>query len=105
MGVFMSKTHITSQDQIVNGRYLHTLFEYQVTQNPNRTALIFNETAISYETLNQKANQLAHHLQKHGIGPEVTVGIYMERDINLIVSLLAVLKAGGAYVPLDPNYP
>ncbi|MCP5095372.1 MAG: amino acid adenylation domain-containing protein, partial [Chloroflexi bacterium] len=97
--------HITSQDQIVNGRYLHTLFEYQVAQNPNRTALIFNETTLSYGALNQKANQLAHYLQKHGIGPEVTVGIYMERDINLIVSLLAVLKAGGAYVPLDPNYP
>lgn len=101
----MSTTHFSPHHQVINGRCLHTLFEQQAAHLPNQTALIFEATKVSYKTLNQKANQLAHQLQKHGIGPETTVGVFMERDVNLIVSLLAVLKAGGAYVPLDPLYP
>jgi non-ribosomal peptide synthetase component F len=68
-------------------------------------AVVFEDEAITYAELNGRANQLAHHLQDLGIGPEKQVGISMERSIEMVFSLLAVLKAGGAYVPLDPSYP
>src|SRR5205085_12602459 len=60
---------------------------------------------LTYQQLNQQANQLAHYLQKHGVGPEVLVGLCMERSLEMVVGLLGILKAGGAYVPLDPAYP
>ncbi|CAG0936139.1 nonribosomal peptide synthetase DhbF [Thermoflexales bacterium] len=84
---------------------LHHLFEAQVERTPQATALIFEDQRLTYRDLNQRANQLAHRLQRLGVGPEVLVGICMERSVNLVVGLLAVLKAGGAYVPLDPAYP
>ena len=55
--------------------------------------------------MNRRANQLAHYLQQQGVGPEVLVGVMLERSVELVVSLLAILKAGGAYVPLDAEYP
>src|SRR5262249_9163086 len=58
-----------------------------------------------YRELNGRANQLAHHLRKMGVGPEELVGICLERSIEMVVGLLAILKAGGAYLPLDPTYP
>src|SRR5215208_4504315 len=84
---------------------IHHMFEEQVARTPAATALVFEDEHLSYAELNQRANQLAHHLQTLGVGPEVLVGILMERSVEMVVSLLAVLKAGGAYVPLDPQYP
>nr|QEO74679.1 condensation domain-containing protein [uncultured bacterium] len=84
---------------------IHELFERQVIRTPDAVAVIFHEARITYHELNCRANQLAHYLQRLGVGPEVQVGILLERSVEMIVGLLAVLKAGGAYVPLDPRYP
>ncbi|MHC0062944.1 non-ribosomal peptide synthase/polyketide synthase [Nostoc sp. UIC 10890] len=84
---------------------IHQLFESQVELTPDAIAVIFENQQLTYGELNTQANQLAHHLQSVGVGPEVLVGIYLERSLSIIVGLLAVLKAGGAYVPLDPDYP
>ncbi|HEU5227168.1 MAG TPA: amino acid adenylation domain-containing protein [Ktedonobacteraceae bacterium] len=84
---------------------LHHLIEEQIAHNPHRPAVIFEKEQLSYRELNQRANQLAHYLQSTGIGPDVLVGVCLERSLELVISLLAVLKAGGAYVPFDPSYP
>ncbi|MEM9485369.1 MAG: amino acid adenylation domain-containing protein, partial [Cyanobacteria bacterium P01_F01_bin.116] len=84
---------------------IHQLFEQQVEQIPEATAVVFGDTQLTYQELNQRANQLAHHLQGLGVKPGMLVGIYVERSIEMVVALLGILKAGGAYVPLDPNYP
>src|SRR6185369_9793186 len=68
-------------------------------------ALVFNDRQLTYDALNKKANQLAHHLKKLGVGPETIVGLALDRSVEMIVGLLAILKAGGAYLPLDPSYP
>lgn len=81
------------------------LFEEQVEKNPTAIALHFGDKEVNYQELNNRANQLAHYLQKLGILPEAVVGICLERSIEMIVSLLGILKAGGTYVPLDPTYP
>ncbi|MDY6991381.1 MAG: non-ribosomal peptide synthetase, partial [Pseudomonadota bacterium] len=81
------------------------LFEAQVTRTPNATAVVFEDESLTYQQLNQKANQLAHYLKKLGVGAEVLVGIHVERSLEMIIGLLGILKAGGAYVPLDPAYP
>ncbi len=81
------------------------LVELQASVLTTKTALVMGEAAMSYGELNARANQVAHHLQHMGVGPEVLVGICMERSLDFIVALLGVLKAGGAYVPLDPAYP
>jgi len=83
----------------------HSLFEEQVKRTPSATAVIFNGSSLTYSELNQKANQVAHHLRSLGIGPDVLVGLFVEPSIEMLVGLLGILKAGGAYVPLDPNYP
>ncbi|MDM8557980.1 amino acid adenylation domain-containing protein [Candidatus Parabeggiatoa sp. HSG14] len=84
---------------------LHQLFETQVEQTPNAIAVTFENQQLTYQTLNKKANQLAHYLQSLGVKPEVLVGICIERSLEMVIGLLGILKAGGAYVPLDPNYP
>ncbi len=84
---------------------IHQLFERQVQLTPDATALIFAGEELSYKDLNARANRLAHHLRKLGVGPEIRVGILLPRSIEMIVALFAVLKAGGAYVSLDPAYP
>src|SRR5215213_6974498 len=81
------------------------LFSAQVARTPNNVAVIFEKEQLTYAELDRRANVLAAELQTYGVGPEVTVGVCMERSIELVVALLAVLKAGGAYVPLDPSYP
>ena len=63
------------------------------------------EEQLTYAQLEQRANQLAHYLQRQGVGPEVCVGVCLERSLDLVISLLSILKAGGTYVPLDPGYP
>jgi amino acid adenylation domain-containing protein len=84
---------------------LHQLFEAQVVRTPDAVAVIFEDEQLTYRELNGKANQLAHHLQQHGVGPEVLVGLCVERSLDMLVGLLGILKAGGAYVPLDPTFP
>ncbi|WP_198452384.1 non-ribosomal peptide synthetase [Pseudoalteromonas rubra] len=85
---------------------IHGLFEQQVQRTPQATALIFNGQHISYEVLNQRANQLAHYLlSEHQVTPETPLGVCSSRSVEMVVSILAILKAGGAYVPLDPSYP
>ncbi|HWS86509.1 MAG TPA: amino acid adenylation domain-containing protein [Pyrinomonadaceae bacterium] len=81
------------------------LFGRQAARTPAATALIFGDEQLSYAELNERANQLAHYLRSLGVGPDVLVGVMLERSAEMVVSVLAVLKAGGAYVPLDPQYP
>ncbi|MCU7896048.1 MAG: amino acid adenylation domain-containing protein [Candidatus Thiodiazotropha sp. (ex Lucinoma aequizonata)] len=87
------------------GHSLVSLFEQQVANSPDSMALVFADQALSYADLNRRTKQLAHRLRELGVGPEVVVGICLERSPELVIALLAVLKAGGAYLPLDPDYP
>ncbi len=84
---------------------VHQLIQQQVQKAPQRVAVLATDGSLSYEELNRRANQLAHHLQHMGIGPDILVGICLPRSLELVIALLAVLKSGGAYVPLDPGYP
>ncbi|RON48837.1 non-ribosomal peptide synthase/polyketide synthase [Pseudomonas frederiksbergensis] len=84
---------------------IHQLIEAQASRTPDNVALVFGDVTLSYGQLDARANQLAQLLREHGVGPDVLVGIAVERSIEMVVGLLAILKAGGAYVPLDPEYP
>ncbi|MBD1902829.1 non-ribosomal peptide synthetase [Trichocoleus sp. DQ-A3] len=84
---------------------IHQRFEQQVEKTPDAIALVYEGEQLTYQQLNQKANQLAHSLRKLGVVPEVLVGLYLERSLEMVVGLLGVLKAGGAYVPLEPTLP
>ncbi len=86
-------------------RTVHQLIEDQVALTPQAPALAYGAQRLSYAELNRRANRLAHRLLEAGVGPDVLVGLALERSIEMVVGLLAVLKAGGAYVPLDPEYP
>ncbi|MGR3219103.1 MAG: non-ribosomal peptide synthetase, partial [Candidatus Anammoxibacter sp.] len=102
-------THVKYSDD----KCMHQLFELQAEKNPEATAVLFTsgesdeafKKQLSYSELNRRANQLAHYLRCRNVGPEILVGILMERSLDMIVAVLGVLKAGGAYVPLDPDYP
>lgn len=84
---------------------IHHLFEQQVELTPGAIAVICKENQISYDELNNKSNQLANYLISKGVGPNILVGISLNRSINMIIAILGVLKAGGAYVPIDPLFP
>jgi amino acid adenylation domain-containing protein len=84
---------------------VHGLFESQAEKTPDAVSVVIGTERLTYRELNERANRLAHHLMALGVGPEVLVGISMERSPELIVGILGILKAGGAYVPLDPTYP
>ncbi|HET6229654.1 MAG TPA: amino acid adenylation domain-containing protein [Longimicrobiaceae bacterium] len=84
---------------------MHGLFEAQAERTPDAAAVVFADETLTYAELNDRANRLAHYLRRRGVGPEVRVGILMERSAELIVAMYGVLKAGAAYVPLDPAYP
>ncbi|HEX2202177.1 MAG TPA: amino acid adenylation domain-containing protein, partial [Longimicrobium sp.] len=86
-------------------RCIHQLIEDQAERTPDAVAVVFEDDAVTYRELNARANRLAHRLVRLGVGPEVRVGLCLERSVEMVVSILAVLKAGGAYVPLDPGYP
>ena len=86
-------------------RTLHELFEMQVERTPDAVAVVFEERHLTYRELNRRSNQLAHYLRMLGVGPEVLVGLCVERSLEIVVGILGILKAGGAYVPLDPSYP
>jgi amino acid adenylation domain-containing protein len=88
-----------------NDNCIHQLFEEQVERTPEAVAVVFEDQQLTYRELNARANQLAHHLQTLGVGPDVLVGICLDRSIEMVVGLLGILKAGGAYLPLDPTYP
>src|SRR5271166_3232546 len=91
------------QDQ--NLLCVHQLFQDAVFRNPNAVAVQFHDGTLSYAELDSRSNQLGHFLRKRGIGPDVLVGLLVERSLEMVVGLLGILKAGGAYVPLDPAYP
>jgi amino acid adenylation domain-containing protein len=84
---------------------IHELFEAQADRTPDAVAVVFEGEQLTYSELNRRANRLAHRLRKFGIGPEVLVGICVERSLEMVIGLLGILKAGGAYVPFDPSYP
>ena len=84
---------------------VHELFEEQVTRTPDAVAVVFEDQSLTYAELNARSNQLAHHLQSLGVGPEILVGLCVDRSLEMVVGLLGLLKAGGAYVPLDPKLP
>ena len=84
---------------------VHELFAAQAAATPKAVAVVFGEESLTYEELNWRANQLAHHLKFLGAGPETLVAISMERSLEMVIALLGTLKAGAAYVPLDPAFP
>src|SRR5215472_16703394 len=84
---------------------LHDFIARQAEATPGAVALIVGETRVSYRDLNRRANQVAHYLSERCAGPEVLVGIYVPRSVEMLVGILGILKSGSAYVPLDPNYP
>lgn len=84
---------------------IHELFEKAAINFPGNIALIYGEKTISYKDLDDRANQLASHLISLGVGPDSMVAVFMERSIDLMISILGILKAGGAYVPIDLSYP
>lgn len=86
-------------------RCIHHLFDEQTEKSPGAVSVVFEDKQLTYRKLNAQANRLARYLQSLGVGPEVLVGICMDRSVEMIIGLLAILKAGGAYVPLDPAYP
>src|SRR5581483_4078832 len=84
---------------------VHQLFEEQAARRGDCVAVAFDDQKLSYAELNRRANQLARYLRERGVGPDVLVGLCVERSLDMVVGLLGILKAGGAYVPLDPAYP
>ena len=89
----------------VPGTTLPELFAAQVARTPAADAVVFEDERLSYGELDARSSQLAHHLRGLGVGPEVVVGLCIERSLAMLVGLLGILKAGGAYLPLDPDYP
>ncbi len=84
---------------------LHRIFEAQAERSPDAPAVTFESESLTYRELNERANRLAHHLRRLGVGPESRVGLCVERSFEMVEGILGILKAGGAYVPLDPRYP
>jgi non-ribosomal peptide synthetase component F/acyl carrier protein len=84
---------------------LHQLFEERVEKTPDAIAIVFEDRQLTYQQLNQKANQIAHYLHSQGIKPEDKIGLCVDRSLEMIAGILGILKAGGAYVPLDTTYP
>ncbi len=94
-----------TQTDYPEDKCIQQLFEEQVERTPDNVAVVFEERQLTYTQLNARANQLAHYLRTLSVGPEVLVGICIERSLEMVIGLLGILKAGGAYVPLDPEYP
>ena len=86
-------------------RCVHQLVEAQAARTPDAVAVVCGDRCLTYRELDTRANRLAHHLRRSGVGPDVIVGIGLDRSPELAVGLLGILKAGGAFLPLDPDYP
>jgi amino acid adenylation domain-containing protein/non-ribosomal peptide synthase protein (TIGR01720 family) len=86
-------------------KLIHELIEDSAREKPGAVAVVFEQQRLTYAELDQAANRLAHRLREHGVGPDVRVGLFVERSLDLPIGILGILKAGGAYVPLDPSYP
>ena len=84
---------------------LHHRFELQARRRAGEVALYCGAEQITYGALDARANRLAHHLQRLGVGPESLAALYLDRGVNMVAAILGVLKAGGAYVPIDLAYP
>ncbi|HYP28610.1 MAG TPA: amino acid adenylation domain-containing protein, partial [Blastocatellia bacterium] len=95
----------STQSDYSNQTCIHEMFEAQAERTPEAVAVVFEKERLSYRELNSRANKLGRYLKSLGVGPEVLVGVYVERSLEMIVGLLGILKAGGAYVPIDPGYP
>jgi amino acid adenylation domain-containing protein len=95
----------TTAADFARDKTIAAIFEDQVLKTPDHVAVAYQGEEVTYKELNRRANQLAHHLRSRGVGPEVMVGIFLERSPDLIGAVLGVLKAGGAYVPLEPTLP
>ncbi|MGK5529722.1 amino acid adenylation domain-containing protein [Streptomyces sp. URMC 129] len=95
----------TAVKEDTDGSCLHHMFEEQARRTPGATAVTDGPRSLTYAELDSLANRLAHRLRDHGVGPDVPVGLWADRSVELVVGLLAVLKAGGAYLPLDPDVP
>jgi non-ribosomal peptide synthetase component F len=94
-----------TERELPPGRLVHELFEAQAMRSPDRVALVFEGSQMTYGELDARANRLANYLSGRGVRPETAVGICMERSCEMVVAVLGVLKAGGLYVPLDPSHP
>jgi amino acid adenylation domain-containing protein len=86
-------------------RCIHQLFESQAARTPDAAAVVFGDASLTYRELDERASRIANHLLGRGVGPEVRVGICLERGLELMPAILGVMKAGGAYVPVDPAHP
>jgi amino acid adenylation domain-containing protein len=95
----------TAAAHLGKGLCLHQLIEEQTGRTPDQVAVVFEQQTLTYGELNRRANQLAHHLSRMGVGPDVLVGLFVERSPEMLVGIVGILKAGGAYVPIDPDYP
>ncbi|WP_201376287.1 non-ribosomal peptide synthase/polyketide synthase [Ktedonobacter robiniae] len=84
---------------------VHQLFERQAERTPDAPAVVFEDATLTYQSLNQRANQLAHYLRERGITSESRIGLCLERSLDQVIAVLAILKAGGTYVPVDPVQP
>lgn len=102
-GLFMEANGIGNNYR--NDQCIHQLFEAQVERTPAQTAFIFEKESLNYGQVNLRANQLGHYLRSIGIGPEVLVGLCVDRSPAMVISILAIVKAGGAYVPFEPTAP
>ncbi len=94
-----------TQTDFPSEELIHRVFEERAASTPDATAVVCGDESLSYRQLNERANRLAGELIARGAGAEVVVALLLERDINLLVAILAVFKAGSAYVPLDPQHP
>ncbi|WP_445245470.1 AMP-binding protein, partial [Microcoleus sp. OTE_8_concoct_300] len=89
----------------LSNQCIHHLFQEQASKTPGKIALVMGDKKLTYSTVNDRANQLAHGLRNLGVGIEIPVGICLRRSPFAVVAILGILKAGGAYVPVDPDYP
>ncbi|NOZ56810.1 MAG: amino acid adenylation domain-containing protein, partial [Calditrichaeota bacterium] len=94
-----------TEQTFAHDKCVHELFEEAVDRSPDALALIVGDEEYTYSDIEERSNRLAHYLRERGVGPEVMVGIGMQKSLEMVVAFLGVLKAGGAYVPLDPAYP
>jgi amino acid adenylation domain-containing protein/non-ribosomal peptide synthase protein (TIGR01720 family) len=94
-----------TESEYAKDKRIHELFEERAETAPDSVAVVCGHERITYGELNRRANLLAHYLRARGVGPEVVVGVCIDRSVEMVVGLLGILKAGGAYLPIEPEYP